>query len=62
MFVVMEYSLSFYSLELEHVNDVKLYDLVDGLRECTQFKPLSHSQKGTYIMLAHIGNMEKILA
>ena len=31
VFVAMLYSFSFYSPELEHVNDVKLTDLVDGL-------------------------------
>ena len=62
MFVAMEYSFSFYSPELEHVRDVKITDLFDGLDECYQFKPLPHSQSGTYIMLAEIDNMEKIEA
>ena len=62
MFVAMWYSFSFYSPELEHLKDVKLTDLVDGLLRCTQFKPLPHSQSGTYIMLALIDGMKKIEA
>ena len=62
VFVEIWPSFSFYSPELEHVRDVKLTDLVDGLRECMKFKPLHHSQSGTYIMLARIKDMKKIEA
>ena len=60
----MEYSFSFYSPELEHVKDVELTDLVGGLDMCYQFKPLTHSQSGTCIMLADIeeDDMKKIEA
>jgi len=53
---------SFYSPELVHVEEGKLTDLVDGLNECKQFKPLTHSQSGSYIMLACIRDMKKIEA
>ena len=62
VFVAMKKSFSFYSPELEHVKDVELTGLVDGLRECYQFKPLTHSQSGTCIMLAEIKYMKKIEA
>ena len=62
MFVAMVRSFSFYSSELEHVKDVKITDLVDGLKMCREFKPLPHSQSGTYIMLALIDGMKKIEA
>ena len=62
VFVAMFESFSFYSPELEHVKDVELTDLVDGLDMCTQFKPLTHSQSGTCIMLAKIDDMKKIEA
>ena len=50
----MRLSFSFYSPELEHVRTVRLSDVVRGLNECTQFKPLPLSQSGTYIMLTDI--------
>ena len=62
MFVAMGYTIRFYSPELEHVRDVNVTDLVDGLWKCKKFKSLPHSRSGTYIMLASINDMEKIEA
>ena len=39
--------------------DLKLKDIVSGLYYSTQFKPLTHSQKGSYIMLARIYDEDK---
>ena len=64
MFVAMRLSFSFYSPELEHVRNVELIDLIDGLDRFYQFKPLTHSPSGTCIMLANIeeDDMKKIEA
>ena len=52
VFVAMYCSFSFYTRELDHVKDFSL--LVDGFSSCYQFKPLKHSQTGSYIMLANV--------
>ena len=49
---------SFYSSELDHVKDVKLEEIVEGLTYGLQFKHLNHSQRVKFILLSEIEDLE----
>ena len=55
-------TFSFYSSELDHVKDVELHDIVDGLYFMYQFIHLKHSKTGNFIVLAFIDNLKNIEA